>query len=499
MRPKVFATLFGRLAISIFVCLMLLGAAAAFLFLRGLQLYQTEVAQTLHKDLARYVAEHYDFLGQDKLNLDAAKNLFHDLMILGPNLEFYLLDLDGKILAYSTDPNNIHRTHISLTPLEQFLQQTTAVFPLTGQDPKNLSEDKIFSAAPIYRNKHLLGYLYVILNGAQYQSVADMVLASKMIRWSVLAFVVGVVCSLVVALLLTSLLTNPLRKLTAQVMSLQPKGFADAEVSVNELKRTWQKDCGNEIHILGCGFAELLAKLQEQHNSVVTMDHSRRELISHISHDLRTPLASLQGYLETWELNKNNLSIAESERYIGIARNNAQTLAKLIEQLFELAQLEYGNTPMNIEPLSLAELVQDVMQKFELQAQQKNIQLEVSPKDSTFQVVGDVEKLDRVVTNLVENALRHTGQGGSIWVKLERNGDYVSVQVGDTGIGIPSEDIGKIFDPHFKAGNTVRGNTSHGGLGLTITKKLLALHRADISVRSLKNAGACFEFSLPVQ
>ena len=110
--------------------------------------------------------------------------------------------------------------------------------------------------------------------------------------------------------------------------------------------------------------------------------------------------------------------------------------------------------------------------------------------------MGDIEKLERVFTNLIENALRHTNENGSITVRLKHENRSVAIEVSDTGIGIPAKDVEHIFTPHFKAENSVRGDTAHGGLGLAITKKLLSLHQASIHVKSIEKQGTTFHFEL---
>jgi len=168
----------------------------------------------------------------------------------------------------------------------------------------------------------------------------------------------------------------------------------------------------------------------------------------------------------------------------------------LVDQLFDLANLDSNNVTVTKEQISVAELVQDVMQKFSLIATEKHVELCLQPKDSAIQVYADIEKLERVFVNLIENALRHTPKGGKITINLQANSSLVFIEVSDTGIGIPEDDIPFIFDPHFKAGNSVRENTAHGGLGLAITKRLLELHQAEINVRSALHKGTTFSFTL---
>ncbi len=488
-----------RLSLALFGSFLLIGAFAIMLFVYSSRAYQQEITQLMHKELATHVVEEYRFYQGDKPDIESTKETFHNLMYLGANFEFYLLDTSGKILAYSTDPAKIKREKVSLAPIQTYLNTSILDQPIHGQDPRSLTGEKIFSVATIKQNDQVQGYLYVILGSEIYDEIADMVLSSQILQWGLGLLTAGFAFALLSALWITGLITKPLHLLTSQVKTVQQTGLSKQSVQniqVIERLEQWQEGTQDEVNILGSAFRELLEQLNEQYQNVVTVDELRKELLSHVSHDLRTPLASLLGYLETWELNEGKVSDIESRQYIHIAKKNAHKISLLIEQLFELAYLDSGNVQVNKEHFSIAELIQDVLQKFQIEAQQKQIHLDISPKDSSICVCGDIEKLERVFTNLIENAIRHTPEGGSITVKLINSSGLVSVEVTDTGIGIPEADIPHVFDPHYKAQNSVRENTAHGGLGLAITKKILDLHQSEIAVKSAIGQGTTFEFSL---
>ncbi|WP_018274123.1 ATP-binding protein [Teredinibacter turnerae] len=493
------ATLYRRMATWLLVTFVLITVLLIVIFTRASRGYQQEITQRMHRDLADFVADHYLLFDGEQPNLAAIEHTFHDLMILGPNFEFYLLDPAGQILAYSADPQKIKRHTIAIAPLRAFSSGPKDKL-IYGDDPRSLHRHKIFSAAPIYNeNQQLAGYLYVILGSEIYEDIASMVTQSKIMHWALWLIGASLGLALLTMLWLTRVFTRPLARLTQQVTTIQATGFGrfdQAEDALGAQLQEWNGDSQNEIDKLGSAFAQLLNTLNQQYTNVLTVDQLRKELLSHVSHDLRTPLASLMGYLETWEIQRGDLSEKQSTEYIAIARKSAERISHLVEQLFELAHLDSGTVQVNREPFSLPELVQDVLQKFQISANDKQVTLGVTPNDSHIRVVGDIEKLERVFTNLVENALRHTNAGGSITVRLKQDTRFVAVEVVDTGVGIPEADVPFVFDPHFKAGNSVRGNTAHGGLGLAITKKLLDLHHAHIEVRSQLDLGTTFQFEL---
>ncbi len=490
-----------RLTLAIFFSFILVGAFSAFLIITSSSRYHNEVTQLMHQDLAKHVAEHYTFDENGEINISKIKQVFHELMILGPNFEFYILDNSGNILAYSAEKHIIKLKQVSLAPIRLFLNSSKMSQPIFGNDPRSLDRQKIFTASPLLQDGKQLGYVYVILGSQIYDQISNLLIESKLIRWIFLSLLLGMAFVFMATLWTTRILTRPLNRLTDQVKTIQDKDFAREDLKDKNLVaplESWQMHNPNEIHVLGRSFKQALEKLSEQYEKVVTIDELRQELLSHISHDLRTPLASMLGYLETWELKKDELSEEESSRFIRTAKINAKKISVLIEQLFELAYLDSGNVQVNQEKFALAELIQDVLVKFHIPAREKNIQLNVSPRDASIQVVGDIEKLERVFTNLLENAIRHTDEGGRITVRLNKDARFVAVEVIDTGIGIPEADLPHVFEPHYKAGNSVRENTAHGGLGLAITKKLLSLHQSNIRVNSKINQGTTFAFDLPV-
>jgi signal transduction histidine kinase len=500
MISQILGSLYGRLSLVLAAIFLSLGISYATFLVYSMRTYEKEVSQTMHADLAQHVVDHYLLYKDGEPDLKAAKETFHNLMILGPNFEFYVLDTEGKILAYSAKPYLIKREEVSTHNFEIWRDSMATDGYLLGEDPRNTQGHKIFSVAPIKDGDKLYGYLYVILGSQIQENIENQLWDSKILQWGTWVFVGGFIFTLLVLLILMAWIMRPLSRLTQQVRNVRDLGFEKETTAfkkqLSELKR-WQSESNNDVHILGHTFAMALETLEQQYQNVVSIDDLRKELLSHVSHDLRTPLASLLGYLETWEMQKETLSPEQSGEYISIAKRNAQRISTLIEQLFELAHLDGDNVQVNIENITIAELVQDVLQKFSIKAKQNNIQLAVSPQNSNVVVRADIEKLERVLTNLIENALRHTPEGGSVEVKIEENSGFVSIHVSDNGIGIPEQDLPFIFDPHFKAGNSVRENTAHGGLGLAITKKLLALHESAINVQSEVNRGTTFSFALP--
>ena len=373
---KFLGSFYGKLSLLLLACFIVIGVVLTVLAKLLTQNYQSEVEQKLHLKLAEHIVHDNQLFNGDEINHSAIKHAFHGMMILGPSFEFYIVNPSGHILTYSADPDRIKRDAVSTQPINDFLQGVKPL-PILGDDPRSPVKRKIFSVAPIYDQNDLKGYLYIIIGGEIYDDITDLLQKSHIMAlggWSVL-FILFM--TLVVALILFAMLTKPLRRLTSDMEMLREHGFENVPQPLTQ----WRTHSDDEIERLGNQFNELTSALNEQYQKVKNTDELRRELISYVSHDLRTPLASLQGYLETWLVKSKKKDNDSDSHLIDVAMKNAQHMSSLIEQLFELAYLDGGDVALNIEPISVAELAHDVMRKRRLEADEKNITIDVTPKE----------------------------------------------------------------------------------------------------------------------
>lgn len=485
-------SLYQRLSLSLLLVFIMI---STFFYFWSQQLEQKtrfESEQKLHLSLAANLAHDNPLLQRGIYDQNALKNLFHTLMILGPAFEFYFVDPTGNILTYSADASLIKRNKIDLVPLLQ-LTKNKASLPIYGDDPRHLTRKKIFSAAPVFNENNLQGYLYVIVAGEKYDNAYDQVQSNKQVEVSVVLAVTALFFLFVVMMGLFRYFTNPLRHLIKDMQAIKKVGFDQSKVDIKK----WKVNSQNEVHQLGSVFQQMIAQINQQFDQLKQTDVHRRELLADISHDLRTPLASLQGYVETISLKGDDLSSIQRQNYINTALKNARQLKGLIDQIFELAHLDGGQVTLNLETFNLGELLYDVVAKFSLIAQQKNIKIMITPAHCDVQVYSDIGKLERILSNLIENSLRHTPAQGEIVLQVnEINENQCQVLVKDNGTGIKAEEVAYIFDARYRASNATQKDGKHNGLGLAITKKLLELLQSDIRVKSALGEGTSFSFNL---
>jgi signal transduction histidine kinase len=487
---------YSKLVLGLLASFLLIGLLLTVLVQQLTTRYQNEIEQKLHLELAEHVVGDDSLLKDGEIDQQALEHAFHSMMVLGPSFEFYVLTPAGDVTTYSADDDKIKRMKVNLEPVKQFLSGHERL-PILGDDPRSEYREKIFSVAEIRQDDELKGYLYIIIGGEIYDSIVGLLQSSHIIKLSFWGLVAGLLFSLIVVLLLFAMLTRPLRRLASDMKQFRDEGFEEGQ----RLSYDWNENSADEIHRLGATFNAMAATLRQQYEKVRTTDELRRELISYVSHDLRTPLAALQGYLETWQLKQQTITETESTELIQVAVNNAQQISRLVEQLFELAHLDAENTQLEMEPVYIAELAQDVLQKLALEAEKKGVSLSVNPKDPSLMVMANIEKMERVFTNLVDNAIRHSREGGKVLIDIVKEGPKWIITVKDSGVGISAEDLPHIFEAHYRGGQPDRGQRSKGeransGLGLAITRRIIELHHSKIEVKSELGEGTLFSFSL---
>ena len=229
---------------------------------------------------------------------------------------------------------------------------------------------------------------------------------------------------------------------------------------------------------------------------IKSLEKMRTELIANISHDLRTPLAIIQGYVETLQMKEAQLTEEERGEYLQRIGKSSQRLGGLIAQLFEYSKLESKQVEPVKEPFLLSELASDIYSKYKVLADKKNIALQLDMAGEIPLVFGDIGLVERAIHNLMDNALKFTPEGGKVAVQLKPSDRQVEITIKDSGPGIPKEQQSLIFQRYRQVKSEKQEEGV--GLGLAIVKKILELHDASIKVLSMPNEGAAFSFSLPV-
>ncbi|KAA3617888.1 MAG: sensor histidine kinase [Calditrichaeota bacterium] len=417
----------------------------------------------------------------------AIETIIADLMDLNPSVEIYLTDIDGNLAAHFANPDKIKLHQINTTPIKAFLSKTRHVpLPIMGDDPKTPDKKKVFSATEINLGPDKKGYLYIILGSELYDTVMSGVGGSYILSTTAIIFGVTLLFAGVLGSILFFNLTKRLRRMTDIVTEFE-KGNYRKRIVV-------QSD--DEVGQLTTAFNHMAETIEMNMDELKKNDRLRRELIANVSHDLRSPLTSIQGYIETILMREDKMDPEERTLFLETVLRNVTNLNSLVTELFELSKLDTKQNELTKESFSIAELVQDIVLKFQPQAEAKSVNLITKIPNSLEFVIGDISMIDRVISNLIDNAIRYIKNGGKVTLLLKNENGFVEINIIDNGDGIPENDLPHIFDRFYRVEKSRSKDSGGSGLGLAIVKKVVEAHKSKIIVESKVNEGTKFSFKL---
>lgn len=237
-----------------------------------------------------------------------------------------------------------------------------------------------------------------------------------------------------------------------------------------------------------------IALILSERSAEKNLEMVKKDLVANISHELRTPLTMIKGYLDTLE--EESLAAA-ARSYVSIIKNNVERLERIVRDLLTLAELESRKSLAEREKVSLADIVARVVEQFKAYAQKKNLFLRAEMPTELPMVLGDSWRLEQMLVNLVDNAIKYTERGG-VTIKLEKAENDLIIKIEDTGIGIAAEHLGRIFERFYVVDKHRSRQQGGTGLGLSIVKHIVLLHGGKISVESRQGVGTTFKVSLPL-
>jgi len=480
-------SLIWRLSAAFLLMLLLLALAYTVITTYAANRYFQETTQRLNANVASEMLLEVQPFVNGEVNKAALDKLMHSMMAVNPRLEVYLLNPKGEILSYVVLKKKVKLNSITLEPVKEFLANEGQQYIL-GDDPRNPGHKTIFSATEVRENDILQGYVYMVLASEKFENVANTLLGSYWLRVSTRSFIITLVAAFLIGLGLIFALTRNLRVIIRSV-----KKFEEGDLH----ERIPEKHTKGEMALLSRTFNSMADTILRNIDELKEVDALRRELIANVSHDLRNPLAIIHGYIETLHLKDAELTTEDRKSYYKIILKSSERLKHLVSDLFDLSKLETGQIKLEKEPFLITELLQDASLKYTLPAQNRNIELQTEIDRALPLVYADISMIDRVIQNLVDNAIKYTPARG--WIKLgvkQKNGN-IEVNIENSGEGIPSKDITTIFDRFYKVDKEKSG-IEGSGLGLAIVKKILDLHEMPVNVHSEPNKITRFSFVMPV-
>ncbi len=483
--------LIAKLSISFLIIIIFIGITYMFLSLFFSHKFYEETTQKLNANVANHLIDEKfknasPFLENGTVNKPLFGDIMHNMMAVNRGIEVYLLNEDGSIL-YSVvlDHSNSEKPikKINLEPIKEFINQKGKTYIL-GDDPLNSGEKKIFSAAH-YQKDGYQGYIYIVLAGKEFQAASESLFSSYITKLGFASAILTIVFAIIIGLISVWFLTKNLRVIIFHVNKFRE---GDLESRIANAEKS-------DLSSLAITFNEMADTIVENIEEIKSVDVLRRELVANVSHDLRTPLTVMQGYIETLQIKKGSLNDDQNKEYLYIIKKSIKQLTLLVSQLFEYSKLEAKQVKPRKEPFAITDLIYDIQAKYKLIVKEKNISLTTEFVGQTPLVIADISLVERAIQNLMDNALKFTPDKGKIKISIDHNAKNVIIKIKDSGPGISKEDQKYIFE-RFRQTEGKQKKTGIG-LGLAIVKKIIELHETNIKIISKPNEGSTFEFYLP--
>ena len=461
--------------------------------------YYDELRQRQGLEFARNVAQMYPQLGQfDALNRGEIETMFEKMLLLDPRSAIYVLDRSGRVRAgYSKERSIGGKSSVSLDPVMRLLAVPIGE-TVFGDDPEFNGARSLFAAAPLLSaadGQSTLGYVYVLMRPPD-KDVKQTLISSYANRSAIAVAIGGALAGTLLIFAVLLLITRPLRRLTDAADAVSA-ATPDGAIHLDTLPHDAYESRNDEIGRLARAFRAMVTRLREQTQRVKQMDATRREWVANVSHDLRTPLTSLVGHLETVQLRGDRLSDADRARFLDVAMKNAQHLDRLSSSLFDLARLDSDDLPLDKSPAHLGELLDDLVTRFVPVADERGISIKVEYATGLPLVAVDAALVERAVVNLIDNALRYTPSGGEITLRADTQANGVVLTVADTGVGIAPDALAHVFERFFQ-GSGHREGGGHAGLGLALVYRVAELHGGSVAATNREAGGAEFTMRFAV-
>ena len=496
-----------KLALTIFATGLLTAMLVIATVVYAFQRFENETAYRRGMGFLGRVVMVYDNIF-DMHERDAAEfqRWLRALVLFEPDTELYLLGDDGTVLAKTGPATLAPGTKVALAPVRESIEQSDAAYVM-GDDPERMDAGAVIIAKPVRRAiargaSPVAGYLYLVMHTQQLPEGRWSVLRSSFAR-PVLGLVIAVVAltTLLAALIIVAV-TRPLQRLTRAVSSLSQRGLSEglAVAPGNPLPPATKDEFGQ----LTSAFEMLLDICRRQWDALRRTDHFRREGVSNLSHDLRSPLTATVACLETLEGrwshdNERAAERGDDLRLVEIALRNARNAGRMVQSLGDLAKLDEPEFHLRSEAVDAGELIDDIALRFAERAARQGVQLRADHGSPGPRARLDVELFERAVANLVDNALKFCPRGSSVVLSARQVDGRVEVSVADDGPGIPAADLPRLFDRFYQSRPTVAPATAEGGrgLGLAIVKRIAELHDGDVAITSTLGHGTRVVLSLP--
>jgi len=389
---------------------------------------------------------------------------------------FYILDGNtGEVLGTSHPEQN---TRIEITP-------NIAIALMGGNAYKQGDSRDSFMdvAVPIAGGDGAGRFVvYIIDNKQTVQS-----LNAEIFTLILEAVLIGFVISVAISLIISKTLLSPI-----QGMTKAAEAMADGDFS-----RKIKVESEDEIGLLAKTFNDMAMQIETMLEELKNAEMLRREFVANVSHELRTPLTNIRSYAETIS-DDQAIPQETEEEFLRVIINESDRMTKIVQDLLELSRFDSGASVLSFEEFSVENAVRDVYAAIALEARKRGHVLNLELEWKLPNIKGDRAKIEQVLMNIIANALKYTPDGGTIDIYGGRSGSNIWIKIVDTGIGIPAEDLARVFDRFYRVDKARSRESGGTGLGLSIAKEIITKHGGDIEIESKQGIGTSVTLTLPI-
>lgn len=361
--------------------------------------------------------------------------------------------------------------------VKRVLGGTNVVF--TGKT-SGFNEEMFIVAVPLKRNNIIIGLVAISSSISNLKEHVNSILITALIGASI-----GIILATILSRLVSRTLIRPLVKMEESARSIAEGDFGKQIEVTSE----------DEIGRLALSFNRMSIQLKEKIEAIHRLDRLRQELLSDVSHELRTPLTVIQGYSEA-VLDGLVKSKDQEQTYLKNIIDESERLRRLVDDLLDLKGMESAKTFDEMEYVIINKLVPTVVERLKQIADAKQIRLELVLTDQTVSVWGNIDRLKQVLTNLIDNAIKHSEPGGTVKITLGTKNNCTFIAIKDSGPGIPPEELENIWERFYKVDKSRSRRGTGTGLGLAIVKKIIEMHDGKVLVESKLGQGTAFTIYL---
>lgn len=445
-------------------------AVATFVFSMTLEHLKREKADALYKEATLIANTYASDLYNNQASLDAVKTQL-DLMDTYLSATIWIINPSGRIILDSSAPVDIETPVI----IENFDPTITAgSYYTVGNFFQSFQEETLSVFAPITSRFKVNGYVVIHASMRTVRSSAN-----SLLNISYILLIIMLLLSMIILFFFTEMVYIPLRKIT----------YATEQYAGGNLHYEFQIDSDDEMGYLA-------ASLSFMASEIAKSEDNQKKFVANVSHDFRSPLTSIKGYLEA--MLDGTIPPEMHEKYLNIVLNETERLTKLTNSLLTLNNINTKGMLLDRTDFELNRIIRDTAASFEGTCRQKSIAIELLLTGDFIYVNADMGKIQQVFYNLLDNAIKFSHQDSVIRIETNEKSNKVYISVKDSGIGIPKDDLKLIWNRFYKS-DASRGKDKKGtGLGLSITREIIHAHGEHINVISTEGVGSEFIFSLPV-